>query len=115
MSSLIEFLLHPVALAILGIVLVVALFYLLKSFLKIVIVSILVVFFSVAGYHYYHAEGKFNDRMRDALVGTKAQIESWIDKGKEAASWGKKMLDQRKDRGSRREEPSGKKSRLQEV
>lgn len=115
MSTLIDFLFHPIVLTILGIALVVAVFYLLKSFMKIVIVSILVIFFSVVGYHYFHAEGKFNDRMRDALMGTKAQIGSWIGKGKEAAFWGKKLFDQSKRQEPRKEEPSGEKSRLQDV
>ena len=47
MSALIDFLFHPIVLTILGMALVVAVFYLLKSFMKIVIVSILVIFFSV--------------------------------------------------------------------
>lgn len=115
MNDVINFLFHPVVLAILGIALVVFVFYLLKSFVKIVLISILVIFFSIIGYHYYHAEGKFNDRMRESLMGTKGQIGRWIDKGKEAAFWGKKIFDQRKGNESEKREPPKKKSHLEDV
>jgi uncharacterized membrane protein len=101
----------PVVSGIIGILFLLFLLYLIKSFFKFVMISILIIFFSLVGYHYFHAEGNFNERMRDALMGTKGQIGRLADKGKQAVFWGKKIIDQKQ---SSEEKPEGHlKKRLQ--
>jgi ABC-type transport system involved in cytochrome bd biosynthesis fused ATPase/permease subunit len=115
MNSFCEYLSHPAVLIILGIVLLVILFYLIKTFLRAIIVSILILFLSVAGYHFYHAEGKFNERMRQSLLETKAQVGGWIEKGKGLIYSGKKRLNQLENQTEQKEQIRQRKKRLEEV
>ena len=115
MNSFIDFLSHPVVLIIIGIVVLAILFYLIKTFLKVVVVSVLILFCSVIGYHYYHAEGKFNERMRQSLLETKMQVGGWIDKGKGIVCWGKKKLDRNEKQNEQKGIIQQKKKQVEEI
>ncbi len=94
MDSFLNFLFHPATLAILCLLLLVLMYYLVKTFFRIVVIAILVIFFGLAGYHYYRAEGNFNQRLRTSLLETKGQVGGWIDHGKAWLYWGKKKINE---------------------
>ncbi|MFB3925728.1 MAG: hypothetical protein ACE14T_06705 [Syntrophales bacterium] len=93
MDAIIQYLsAHPFVMIIAGIVLLVVFLYMLKSFFKFVVIGILILLLAMIGYHYFTAEGKFEERIRRALVKTKDQAGEVVEKGKGAlAEHGKKL------------------------
>ncbi len=97
MEAILKFLSNPTVLIILGLVAIAILFLIFRTLLKFAIICVLLILLSVVGYHFYRAEGKFNERMRDSLLRSKGQIEQWVEKGKESLFQGKKFFDQKQD------------------
>lgn len=116
MTSFFDYILaHPVILIVTGtIVFALILFYLLKGFFKIILVSILIILAGLIGYHYYEAGGNFNERMKSALLETKEQIASYVGKGKDAILRGKKMIEPEERTGGK-ESQKRQKSKLEDV
>ena len=95
MNAALDFLSHPVVLTILGVVAIIILFFIFRSLFKFVVICLLLLVLGVVGYHFYHAEGKFNERMRDSLLKSKGQIEQWVEKGKMGLSRGKDAIEEK--------------------
>ena len=115
MHSFMNFMSHPAVMIIAGIIILVILIYIIKTFLRTVLISILILLLTMTGYHYYKAEGKFNERMRQSLLETKNQFSNWIDKGKGVFYWSKKMLDREKTEPERGSIPRKRKSQMDDV
>jgi ABC-type transport system involved in cytochrome bd biosynthesis fused ATPase/permease subunit len=98
MNAALDYLSHPLVLTILGIAAIVILFFIFRSFFKFVIICLLLLLLSVVGYHFYHAEGKFNERMRDSLLKSKGQIEQWVERGKTSMSRGKEAIEEKENK-----------------
>jgi membrane protein implicated in regulation of membrane protease activity len=108
MDTVMEFLTtHTFIMVLLIFVIAAVVIYLLKSFVKTMVVSILVVLLIALGFQYYKSEGRFNDRMKSAVIGTKLQVEELINKGKKALSFGKAMFGKKQEQDERDQAGSG--------